>query len=131
MAYKLPHLNRTRKFLFISGISLILITVAVLVNQNIASASAPESGSEQTSPLHPPIPFLDENGESVLESGNPVSTINSCGSCHDTDFITKHSFHVSAGFNDIYQSQAVLSRKGLGISHRDILVPGIQLNTVT
>jgi thiosulfate reductase cytochrome b subunit/cytochrome c553 len=116
MAYKLPHLNRTRKFLFISGISLILITVAVLVNQNIASASAPESGSEQTSPLHPPIPFLDENGESVLESGNPVSTINSCGSCHDTDFITKHSFHVSAGFNDISVPGSTVTERPWDIS---------------
>ena len=49
------------------------------------------------SPLHPTFPFLDKDGENVLESGKPVSTMETCGQCHDTEFIAEHSFHSDAG----------------------------------
>ena len=55
----------------------------------------------QTSPLHPDFPLLDENQRNVLESGKPVSTMNTCGACHDTAFIVQHSYHASAGLNDL------------------------------
>jgi hypothetical protein len=54
----------------------------------------------QTSPLHPTFPLLDEAGENVLDSGQPVSTMETCGTCHDTDFIASHSFHTSVGLDD-------------------------------
>jgi len=37
----------------------------------------------------------------VLESGGAVSTMNTCGACHDTAFIAEHSFHASVGTNDL------------------------------
>ncbi|MEJ2412910.1 MAG: hypothetical protein P8Y34_07945 [Anaerolineales bacterium] len=37
----------------------------------------------------------------VLDSGKPVSTMNTCGACHDAEFIADHSYHVSVGLNDI------------------------------
>ncbi len=50
---------------------------------------------------HPPVPLLDAQGQSVLESGNPVSTMKTCGACHDTEFIERHSFHADVGLSTI------------------------------
>jgi thiosulfate reductase cytochrome b subunit len=36
-----------------------------------------------------------------LETGEPVSTIQTCGACHDTDFIEKHSFHTDVGLSEL------------------------------
>lgn len=44
--------------------------------------------------------MLDEASVSVLESGNPVSTMQTCGQCHDTNFIVQHSFHADLGLQD-------------------------------
>ena len=52
--------------------------------------------------FHPPVPLLDSREESVLSAGNPVSPVKTCGQCHDTDYITSHSYHVSAGLEEIY-----------------------------
>ena len=46
--------------------------------------------------LHPAIPLLDESGTSVLDSGEPYSSKQSCGGCHDYESIT-HSFHFETG----------------------------------
>lgn len=43
--------------------------------------------------IHPLFPLLDANGNQVQHSGGEVSTSKTCGGCHDTDYITKHSFH--------------------------------------
>lgn len=54
----------------------------------------------QTSPLHPTFALLDQNGENVLTSGQPISTMQTCGTCHDTAFIASHSFHSDLGLAD-------------------------------
>jgi thiosulfate reductase cytochrome b subunit len=41
--------------------------------------------------------LLDENGLNVLQSGGAVSTMQTCGQCHNADFIAGHSFHADAG----------------------------------
>lgn len=48
--------------------------------------------------LHPAIPLLDEQGVSVLQTGNPYSPKKSCegGGCHDYEKIT-HAFHFEMG----------------------------------
>ncbi len=51
-------------------------------------------------PLHPTFRLLDAAGDSVLESGLPVSTMTTCGACHDTTFIEQHSFHADLGLSD-------------------------------
>lgn len=48
-------------------------------------------------PLHPTLPLLDEDGNHVLDSGKPLSTMTTCSGCHDTAFIASHSFHADAG----------------------------------
>lgn len=51
----------------------------------------------QESPMHPIYPLLDAAGEPVLTSGQPVSTLKTCGSCHDTAYITQHTLHGNGG----------------------------------
>ena len=75
------------------GLALLVLLLA-LVTVGVASA--------QPSPIHPAIPLLDKDGVNVLESGNPVSVMKTCGGCHDSDFIAKHSFHSLVGLNHQY-----------------------------
>jgi|GEM_PF-50844 len=62
----------------------------------------------EPSPLHPTFPLLDENGVNVLESGNPVSTMKTCGTCHDSEYIENHSYHASVGFDHLVEPGQVL-----------------------
>jgi thiosulfate reductase cytochrome b subunit len=58
------------------------------------------SQAERTKLTHPSFRLVDAEGEPVVESGGPVSTMRSCG-CHDTDFIAGHSFHSDVGLRDM------------------------------
>ncbi len=51
----------------------------------------------QSAPLHPVFPLLDETGANVTQSGAAVSTLQTCGSCHNTAFITEHTLHGDGG----------------------------------
>lgn len=77
-----------------------LLTAALLLSLH-------QQAEAQGSPLHPTFPFLDENGENVLDSGKPVSTMQTCGSCHDTTFIAQHSFHADVGLSELTQPGTV------------------------
>jgi hypothetical protein len=65
------------------------------------SAPAPERPAAQSPTFHPTFPLLDLQGENVLTSGKPVSTIQTCGACHDTEFIEQHSFHADVGLSEM------------------------------
>jgi len=65
-----------------------------------AWASPTSKPVSQASPIHPNFPLLDSEGVNVLESGAPVSTMQTCGACHDTEFIASHSFHADLGLSD-------------------------------
>lgn len=116
MAFLTIRPSRMTKYLLLTGTALIMIAGALLITQNYAHASPSPNLAEQASPLHPPIPFVDENGTNVLDSGKPVSTMNTCGACHDTDFIATHSFHVDAGLNEISKPGATLTGRAWDIS---------------
>ena len=79
----------------------VLLMVAALGLVYTDSAEAQSSATPTLAPLHPTFALLDENGTSVLDSGNPVSTMQTCGSCHDTAFIQSHSFHSDAGLSSL------------------------------
>ncbi len=66
-----------------------------------ADASGASSLNTQASPLHPLFPLLDEDGQNVLDSGGAVSTMQTCGACHDAEFIQDHSYHSSQGIQDL------------------------------
>jgi thiosulfate reductase cytochrome b subunit len=64
--------------------------------QTAAGAPRP-TAAPPTAPMHPTYALLDADGISVLSSGQPVSTLRTCGSCHDTAFIQGHSYHAALG----------------------------------
>jgi Ni/Fe-hydrogenase b-type cytochrome subunit len=51
--------------------------------------------------FHPGFPLLDQQGSRVVDSGKPLSTLKTCGRCHDTDFIQAHSDHADAGATQV------------------------------
>ncbi len=108
--------SKVSKILLMSGISVLVIAAAIFVGQKFVSARTSESNPEQASPIHPGFAFLDENKENVLQSGLPVSTINTCGECHDTKFISDHSYHVSAGLNDLSEPGNTITGRAWDIS---------------
>ena len=87
---------RTKKTLILNWNAAIIsaaILLTVLLAVNIENTRA-------QSPIHPPIALLDESGKNVLDSGQPASTMETCGACHDTEFIASHSYHSSAGLDE-------------------------------
>ena len=89
-----------RTVYFLPGLIVVVASLAFLFASNEAFASQLLIPERKTSSLHPTFPLLDPEGENVLETGEPVSTLRTCGTCHDTDFISSHSFHADAGFSD-------------------------------
>jgi len=51
----------------------------------------------KTPALHPLFRLLDENGQNVLTTGKALSTRQTCGTCHDTEYISSHSRHADVG----------------------------------
>ena len=47
--------------------------------------------------LHPEVPLLDAAGNKVVDSAAPLSTMTTCGECHDTAYIEASSDHADAG----------------------------------
>ena len=57
-------------------------------------------GSTGQRELHPPVVLRDAQGQPVAGSGRPISTMNTCAGCHDTQSIAGHSYHVDLGFSE-------------------------------
>ena len=56
--------------------------------------------------LHPEVPLLDAQGNPVVESGLPMSTMTSCGGdCHQTSYIMANSDHADAGASRVGQGE--------------------------
>ncbi len=66
--------------------AIILLTLLLLLAAMPTAAAA----------LHPDVELLDADGNNVLDSGGPVSPMQTCNGCHDTDFIAAHSDHIQA-----------------------------------
>lgn len=71
--------------------------------QDDEPVAAPTAGS----PMHPVFPLLDATGENVLDSGRAVSTMTTCGGCHDTAFIAANNDHADAGLAGFTAAGAV------------------------
>jgi thiosulfate reductase cytochrome b subunit len=85
------------------SIGLRRLAVALLAGAATSASPAP------TKPLHPDFALLDANGVNVLKSGSAVSTMKSCGQCHDTGFIASHAFHVDLGLSSFMPSKRTLN----------------------
>ena len=55
--------------------------------------------------FHPEFPLLDQGSQSVISSGLPFSTLKTCGTCHDTNYIETHSDHSDAGAKHLSSSE--------------------------
>lgn len=86
------------RILIIAG-AILCLTAALAVGAGAAPAS--NQPAADASPFHPSFPLLDKNADHVLESGLPLSTMQTCGACHDTAFIEAHSDHASAGLKEL------------------------------
>lgn len=60
--------------------------------------------AQQDAHLHPTFPLLDKHGANVLDSGGAVSTMKTCGACHDAEYITSHSFHSDLGLQEMKEA---------------------------
>jgi thiosulfate reductase cytochrome b subunit len=75
-----------------------LLTAAGLAIRAAAAGPA-QSPNAQGSPVHPAFALLDAQGRPVVSSGAPLSTLATCGQCHDTDYIQAHNSHAQAAAN--------------------------------
>ncbi|MFV9673026.1 MAG: multiheme c-type cytochrome, partial [Acidimicrobiia bacterium] len=69
------------------------------------------------STMHPTYALLDGDGVNVLSTGNPVSTMNTCGQCHDADFIVEHNYHASVGLDALTEPGTAASGRAWDISN--------------
>ena len=53
-----------------------------------------------------PSPCSTPTATTCWTSGQAVSTMQTCGSCHDTTFIEQHSFHADLGLSDFGAERA-------------------------
>jgi thiosulfate reductase cytochrome b subunit len=81
----------------------LLITLTAFEIQTVL-ASPDSAPAQQASPLHPTFALLDSDGNNVLASNNAVSTMKTCGQCHDTEFIQSHAFHSDLGLSDYQEN---------------------------
>lgn len=100
----LPHLMRTsamfRSPRILLRAGLLGLGVALLALTAYAAAPAPQTTpTPATVIMHPLFPLLDDQGVNVLDSGRAVSTMTTCGACHDAAFIANHSFHADLGLS--------------------------------
>ncbi len=93
-----------KKLILISGVILTIVLVAI--------SAMPTSA--QGSPMHPTFPLLDAEGNNVVSSNEPVSTLETCGACHDTEFITQHNAHGEALYSGLQapSGESVLVNSG-------------------
>ncbi len=92
-------------------LSVILGTVLLTAGLSLSGAAAQPAARPlpQAAPLHPQFALLDAQEVNVLRSGQPVSTLKTCGACHDTEFIQSHSYHAALGFDDMGPEAAALT----------------------
>lgn len=106
------------KILLSIGLSFLILGVLSYFGAlPVVLASPKEMIVEQRSPIHPTFELLDDVGKNVLETGKPISTMQTCGNCHDTEFIANHSFHASAGLDSLAQPGQFIEVRSWDISN--------------
>jgi thiosulfate reductase cytochrome b subunit len=122
--------------LLLAGLLTVLLTLGlatVIQNASARGASTPERAA---SPLHPDFALLDADGTNVLESGVAISTMQTCGQCHDTGYIVSHSFHADLGLSDYRGSSELNASPGTfgrwdPLTYRYLSQPGDDLIDMT
>ncbi len=101
--------TRIRAFLIMSGLLILVMALGI----SAALAKSEVAPKAKVSPLHPTFVMLDSNGKNVLTTGNPVSTMQTCGQCHDTNFIQSHAFHSDLGLSDYSPTKEMNASNGI------------------
>ncbi len=94
-------MKTTKFFLIVLATLLIGLAAAWGINQALARGNSAPAAT--VSPIHPTFALRDESGENVLVSAKPISTMKTCGKCHDAEFIASHSFHADLGLSSYGQ----------------------------
>ena len=89
------------------------LALALAIGIGTVLASPEPAPAPQASDLHPNFALLDADGVNVLESGGAVSTMQTCGQCHDTNFIQSHAFHSDLGLSDYMEAKDLNASSGL------------------
>jgi thiosulfate reductase cytochrome b subunit len=89
------------------GILFALAAMLLVLGGAAAQENEPQASTGPGSPIHPVFPLLDADGNNVLESGQPLSTMTTCGGCHDTAFIAANNFHADVGLGSFTTAGSV------------------------
>jgi len=68
------------------------------------------AGSLAANDFHPEVPLLDASGELLVNSGGALSTMQTCGACHDTTFMAPVTTPHSSSSPAITPQRAYLMR---------------------
>ena len=111
----MTHNQRPRKqrFLILLLMTMLAVSAGYSVQLVRAQNRSPDAEPQAGSLLHPTFALLDADGENVLTSSQPVSTMTTCGQCHDTVYITAHSFHADLGISTYQENGELDSSNGL------------------
>src|ERR1043165_4753451 len=77
----------------------LLLAITAFLGIHSVLAKPEPTPVQQTPSFHPTFALLDKNGENVLTTNISVSTMQTCGQCHDTKFIQSHAFHSDLGLS--------------------------------
>src|SRR3972149_6845784 len=95
---------RPKYFVLLSLTLLLAATAGVIYVK--ANEPADIATASTLAPIHPQFAFLDQQGQNVLDTAQPVSTMKTCGQCHDTAFIASHSFHADLGLSNFGEASS-------------------------
>ncbi len=95
----------------------VLAGAAALAGAHAAAPAAPPARGG----LHPDFALLDADGANVLASGRALSTMKTCGQCHDTGFIASHAFHSDLGLRSFAASKKTWNASPGPFGHWDPL----------
>jgi hypothetical protein len=60
----------------------------------------PPTRAQASPSFHPAVVLRDRSGAKVVESGGALSTLRTCGACHDAAWIGEHGYHFSLGLGE-------------------------------
>ena len=90
-------MNRRNSARILISISTVAIVAVLMLGARQLLAQTAQPPAPKLTQLHPQITLLDADGANVLETGQAVSPMKTCGQCHDADYIASHSFHADLG----------------------------------
>lgn len=93
---------KTSVKLFLLGALLLALVAGI----STAIAQEEHAPAKAASPIHPTFALLDADGVHVLKSNKPISAMQTCGQCHDAEYIASHSYHADLGLSDYKETDA-------------------------